>query len=105
MSLYTTYIIAQVQQVLDQNLLAEETTPKNVGEPVVIPESVPVFPEEIMRRIKFYRDMAIIIEDFESWMAFLEKIANELKLNPASDFPKIAGVLNRYRLDVGMEPL
>jgi len=105
MSLYLTYIMAHVQNAIDQNLLDGETTLKNLGEPVVIPDTVPVFPDETMRRLRFYKDMALIIEDFESWMMFLEKIANELGLNPASDFPKIAGVLNRYRLDEGKEPL
>lgn len=106
MSLYATYIIAQVQDALDQLIeTKEDTTPKNLGEPLVAPESVPVFPDELMRRIQFYKSMAIAVEDFESWMAFLERVANELKLNPATDFPKLASVLNRYRVGVGKDPL
>jgi len=105
MPLHTSYIIAQVQAALDQNLLALEQIPKSSGEPVVAPESLPVFNDEIMRKLKFYADKAITIPDFEAWMQFLELVAGELGLNPASDFPKIASVLNRYRVDDGKEPL
>jgi len=105
MSLYKTYIIAQVGMALDENLLAEDSVPKNVGEPLVAPESAPVFTDDIMRQLQFYKDKAVAVEDFEAWMKFLELVANELKLNPATDFPKIASVLNRYRVDEGKEPL
>lgn len=105
MSLYKTYVIAQVQMALDQNLLTEENTPKGLGEPLVAPESIPIFPDTIMTKLQFYKDKAVAVEDFESWMKFLELVTNELKLNPASDFPKLASVLNRYRVDEGKEPL
>jgi len=105
MTLYKTYIVAQVQLALDQNLQTEENVPKNVGEPLVAPESLPVFPDEVMTKLQFYKDKAVAVEDFESWMQFLEIVTNELKLNPASDFPKLASVLNRYRVDEGKEPL
>jgi len=105
MSLHKTYIISQVQKALDQNMLAPETIPKNLGDPLIIPESVPVFSTEIMLKLQLYKDMAIAVEDFETWMCFLERITTELNLNPSTDFPKIAGVLNRYRVDAGKDPL
>jgi hypothetical protein len=105
MSLSTTYIIAHVQAALDHNLLAAEEVPKGTGEPVVAPESLPVFSDDIMCRMQFFKDKAIAIPDFEAWMQFLELVAGELGLNPATDFPKIASVLNRYRVDEGKEPL
>lgn len=105
MSLYVTYIVAQVQKALDENLMAQDAIPKNLGEPLIAPESATVFPDEVMLRLQFFKNNAIAIEDFESWMIFLEHVTNELKLNPATDFPKIASVLNRYRIDDGKEPL
>ena len=105
MSLYATYIIAHVTDALDQTLLTQESIPKDVGEPPVFQESTPIFSDDIMRHLQFFKSMAVEIEDFESWMLFLDKVASELKLNPASDFPKIASVLNRYRVDEGKEPL
>jgi hypothetical protein len=104
MALHTSYIIAQVQMALDQNI-PQEQVPKSSGEPIVAPESAPVFSDEIMCKLKFYKDKAIEVPDFETWMKFLEIVAGELGLNPASDFPKLASVLNRYRVDEGREPL
>ena len=105
MSLYATYIIAHVKDALDQTLLNQEAIPKDIGEPPVFQESTPIFSDEVMRQLQFFKYMAIEIEDFESWMLFLDKVAFKLKLNPATDFPKIASVLNRYRVDEGKEPL
>ena len=105
MSFYKAYIIAQVNKALEQNLPAENTNPQDVGQPLVAPESVPVFPDEIMMRLQFYKDKAVAVEDFESWMKFLEIVANDLGLNPATDFPKLASVLNRYRVAENKEPL
>ena len=106
MSLYATYIIAHVQAALDGNLVLDEALlPRTPGEAVVAPESTPVFSDDIMRKLQFFKTTAIDIPDFEAWMKFLELVAGELKLNPAVDFPRIASVLNRYRVDEGKEPL
>jgi len=101
MSLYKTYIYAKVQEAVDE--LKDPL--KEPFEPALAPESAPVFSDEIMRKLDLYKDKAISVNDFESWMALLEKVATETGLNPATDFEKIASVLNRYRRDVNLEPL
>jgi len=105
MSLHATYIVTHVKAALDEKLMAEEAVPKNTGEPAVAPQSMPVFSDDVMRKLQFFKTKAIEVPDFETWMTFLEIVASELKLNPATDFPKIASVLNRYRVDEGKEPL
>lgn len=106
--MHKAYIIAQVQKCLADNLdLAYDgTVPDNPGKPTVAPEGTPVFPIDIMTRLEDnYRYIAIQIPDFESWMVLLEKVATELKLNPAQDFDKIASILNQFREASGKEPL
>jgi hypothetical protein len=97
MSFYKTYIVAKVQEAID-NLSAPT-------DPAVAPESSPIFPNEIMHKLEGYKDKAIGVSDFESFMTLLETVANDLRLNPSSDFEKIASVLNRYRRENNLEPL
>lgn len=97
-----TYIYAAVKNALEQNI---ENVPGEVLQPLVAPQSAPVFPEDVMRRISFYNDMALNVEDFESWMNLLEHVANETGLSVATDLEKIASVLNRFRMENGKEPL
>lgn len=97
MALYKTYIYAKVQEAVDQ--LTDPLAP------AVAPESAAVFSDEVMRKLLLFKDTAIAIPDFESWMILLESVAIEIGLNPAIDFQKIASVLNGYRVDVGLEPL
>lgn len=91
--LHISYIFAQVQIALDDI------------EPAIAPKDVPIFPDEIMRRLQLYKDMAVAIEDFEAWMKFLERLTVELDLNPTTDYPKLAGILNQYRVAENKEPL
>jgi len=101
MSLYATYIYAQVNDALTPATNLEPTI-----EPVVAPSlSSGVFSDDIMRKLGFYKDTAIYVEDFESWISFLEKVATELGLSPANDLEKLASVFNLYRIEVGKDPL
>lgn len=97
MSFYKTYIVAKVQEAIDT--LTAPTDPS------VAPESSPVFPDEVMHKLEGYKDKAIGVNDFESFMALLEIVTTDLRLNPSSDFEKIASVLNRYRRENNLEPL
>ena len=104
MALHKTYIVSAFQHVLSQNL-PQENLFQEPGEPAVAPENALVFPEDIMKKIQYYKDNAILVEDFESWMAFLENVAIELDLNPAQDLENLASVLNQYRISEGQPPL
>jgi hypothetical protein len=98
MAFYQTYIYAAVQNAIDQSLSAPT-------QPAVAPQSAPIFSDDIMQKLSFYKDKALSVMDFESWMLLLENVAAELKLNPATDFQKIAAVLNLYRVENNLEPL
>jgi hypothetical protein len=100
MSLCTTYIYAQVKDAL-----IPETNLEPTIDPVVAPSLSGIFSDEIMRKLGFYKDTAIYVEDFESWISFLEKVATELGLSPANDLEKLASVFNLYRVEVGKDPL
>ena len=100
-----TYIIAQVETALNTNLIPIPDAPTDVGLPLVAPESCPIFSDTIMQKLLYYNDKATMVEDFETWIAFLEIVANKLGLNPATDFGKLASVLNRYRINEGKIPL
>ena len=104
MALYKTYIISTLQHVIAQHFPQEETF-NNPGEPSVAPEGTFIFPDDIMKKIEYYKDNAILVDDFESWMAFLENVATELALNPAQDLDDLASVLNQYRVTEGKKPL
>lgn len=100
-----TYVIAKVEEAINENIKPSPEMPVEVGLPLVAPDDCPIFSEDIMRKLQFYEDNAIAVEDFETWLTFLEIIANQLELNPATDFGKLASVLNRYRLNSGKDPL
>jgi len=99
--------VAQVQKALAENLDMEYdgTIPDDLGAPSVAPEGTPVFPVDTMKRLEEFKDTAIMIPDFESWLILLEKVASELNLNPATDFDKISSILNQYREAANKDPL
>lgn len=102
--MYKTYIYATVAQVLAENI--PEQQPLNSPlEPMVASDDDMLFADDVLRKVESYKDKAVLVEDFESWMALLEIIATDLQLSPATDFPKVAAVLNRYRIANGKEPL
>jgi hypothetical protein len=90
---------------LNEHLKPIPEVPTDVGLPSVAPESCPMFSEDIMQKLQSFNDKAAMIEDFETWMTFLEIVANKLGLNPATDFGKLASVLNRHRVNEGKPPL
>lgn len=85
--------------------IPKEPEPAPPGAPAVAPPGELLFSEEIMRGLERYKGKAILIQDFEGFMAFIAQIAQELKLNPAIDLPNIAAVFNSYRVAEGLEPL
>jgi len=83
----------------------EDGLPTNPGKPSVAPEGVPVFEDDLMQRLDAHRSKVLNVSDFESFMDLLQNIATEEGLNPAQDFDELASVLNRFRLDKGLDPL
>jgi hypothetical protein len=105
MRLYKTYILATLEKVLAHNLNVDDPELKDPGAPSVAPEDLPVFSEKTMGLIEQYRKHALLVEDFENWMALLENVAAMAGLNPATELDELASVLNRYRVDAGKQPL
>ena len=73
--------------------------------PIVAPDDAPVFDLETMEKFKEFQDSAVLAPDFETFSNLLVEVANRLGMNPAVDLPKIASVLNRFRVDAGKEPI
>ena len=103
MSYSKSYLLQVLADALAQEPIEQELPPPVA--PAVAPPDAPPFPVEIMERLDHYKGKALLVQDFEGFMALLNAIANELKLNPATDLPKIAGVFNSYRVAEGLEPL
>jgi hypothetical protein len=80
-------------------------TSSDPSQPTIAPTDVAVFPEEIMSKLGFYKDKAILVEDFEGFSELLQLAAEETGLNPAQDLEKIASVFNRYRIENGKQPI
>ena len=102
---YRTYILRQLLSLGERFDPPEEGLPKDPGKPSVAPSDVPVFEIEVMEKLEYYRDKALLVPTFEAFMDLLENVSNELGLNPAQDYDKLASVLNQYRVEKGLEPL
>jgi hypothetical protein len=102
------YLLKVLSDALEEH---QEVTPPTTllpgtpGAPEVAPPDAAPFSAEVMQQLEYYRGKALLVQDFEGFMALINTIANELKLNPAQDLPKIAGVFNSYRVTEGLEPL
>ena len=101
------YIVSKTIEALERFTSTEEleTLPKEPGQPSVAPDGSPVFDTNLMQNLEFHRSKAINAPDFEAFMALLENIATEEGLNPAKDLEKLASVLNRWRVEKGLDPL
>lgn len=62
-------------------------------------------PADIVTKIESYHEEAIRIADFGTYMSMIGKIIKELGLNPDTDFPKVAALLNNFRLARNKKPL
>jgi hypothetical protein len=102
MSFPKSYLLKVLSDALDEN---KELPPNTPGGPAVAPPGSTPFSAEVMEQLEHYKGKALLIQDFEGFMALLNVIANELKLNPATDLPGIASVFNSYRVAEGLEPL
>ena len=102
MRLFRYYIISKVKEALTDPTPAPLSDP---SQPTVAPEDSPVFPENIMRQLEFFKEKALLVKDFEGFSALLEQAAIELNLNPAQDLEKIASILNLYRTQAVDNPL
>lgn len=99
------YIEAKTLEAFERFEDTQEDTLTDPGQPSVAPEGIPVFDKDLMQRLKLHRSKILNAPDFEAFMALLENIAAEEGLNPAQDFDKLASVLNRFRVEVGKDPL
>ena len=106
MSEHKDFIVAKTLEAFERfDPVVEETLPQEPGSPSVAPDGVPVFDLETKRNLELHKDKVIHAPDFEAFMDLLQNVATEEKLNPAQDFDKLASVLNRFRIDEGLDPL
>lgn len=106
MSGHKNYIVTKTLEAFERfEPVVEETLPVEPGSPSVAPDGVPVFDLDTMRALELHKAKVINAPDFEAFMDLLQNIATEENLNPAQDFDKLASVLNRFRIDEGLEPL
>jgi len=103
---YKDYIVAKTIEAFERfEDDANDYTLGQPGQPSVAPEGVPVFDRDMMQDIELHRTKILNAPTFEAFMDLLQNIATEVGLNPAQDFDKLASVLNRYRVEEGLEPL
>ena len=101
--------LEQIQELADQTASPvgdhPEPLPQPPGAPAVAPPNAPLFPIDVMENIERYKEKALMIQDFEGFMALLTAVATELNLNPAVDLPNLAAIFNKWRLAEGLDPL
>lgn len=105
MSFSKSYLLKVLADALDDNKETSGLPAGAPGAPVIAPPDAAPFPAIVMEQLEHYKGKVLLIQDFEGFMALLNVIANELKLNPATDLPNIAAVFNSYRVAEGLEPL
>ena len=90
-----------------KTLLSSSENPDNLGnpgEPYVAPESQPV-EINFEALISEYKPAALSAANFEEFLGLVNKVILEQALNPTNDLTKVAGVLNKHRIENDLEPL
>ena len=91
-------VLAEVLET--QNLPAEPIGPKTA------PTNKIIFSQELDDAVSLkYADQALQCPNFELFLKLIEQVANENQLRPEIDSTKIAGLLNRLRVQKGLLPL
>ena len=104
MSHHKDFIIAKTIEAFER-FEQNESESGQPGQPSVAPEGMPVFDNDTMEALETHRSKVINTPTFEAFMDLLQNVATEERLNPAQDFDKLASVLNRFRVEEGLEPL
>lgn len=105
MRLFQHYVISRIKEALASIDVPETTPTADPSQPAVAPADAVIFPENVTRQLEFYKEKALLVQDFEGFQALLEQAAVELGLNPAQDLGNIASIFNLYRTQAGENPL
>lgn len=63
------------------------------------------FAPETIEKLASFKESALICTNFEEFSNLVQRIAEALALRVAEDLPKIASVLNQYRLSANLPAL
>lgn len=71
--------------------------------PAVLPEGTPIFSDEQMAKLQGYKLAAEQVKDYEGFIKLIEKVCGEMALNLVKDSSKIAAVMNKFRIENGLQ--